>query len=150
MAISGSHALALLDAVGNKNAKGEFYLTDIVEIADARGLDVVATEASAESVLGINNRAEPPRRKHPPPPRSDAVGRDLDRPKPCIFRMTPRSADSLVEACLVRPGRPIASGVTIHAFSHVEGACRHRRGRPFARLRLARTCEKQKSAISAK
>ena len=58
MAISGSHALALLDAVGNKNAKGEYYLTDIVEIAHARGLDVVATEASAESVLGINNRAE--------------------------------------------------------------------------------------------
>ncbi len=58
MAIAGSHALALLDAVGNDNAKGEYYLTDIVEIAHAAGLDVVATEASSESVLGINNRAE--------------------------------------------------------------------------------------------
>jgi bifunctional UDP-N-acetylglucosamine pyrophosphorylase/glucosamine-1-phosphate N-acetyltransferase len=58
MAISGVHALKLLDQVGNANAKSEFYLTDIVEIADKAGLTVVATEASFESVLGINNRAE--------------------------------------------------------------------------------------------
>ncbi|RVB34545.1 bifunctional UDP-N-acetylglucosamine diphosphorylase/glucosamine-1-phosphate N-acetyltransferase GlmU, partial [Mesorhizobium sp. M7A.F.Ca.CA.001.16.1.1] len=55
MAVAGAHALALLDRVGNKNAKGEYYLTDIVEIASARGLNVVATEASFESALGINN-----------------------------------------------------------------------------------------------
>ncbi len=48
----------MLDAVGNDNAKGEYYLTDIVEIARAKGLKVVATEARFESVLGINNRAE--------------------------------------------------------------------------------------------
>ncbi|TIT94153.1 MAG: bifunctional UDP-N-acetylglucosamine diphosphorylase/glucosamine-1-phosphate N-acetyltransferase GlmU, partial [Mesorhizobium sp.] len=41
MAVAGKHALELLDKVGNSNAKGEFYLTDIVEIAGARGLDVV-------------------------------------------------------------------------------------------------------------
>src|SRR5690606_8085073 len=58
MAIAGKHALDLLDAVGNANAKGEYYLTDIVEIAGSKGLDVVATEASFESALGINNRAE--------------------------------------------------------------------------------------------
>ena len=58
MAVAGAQALKLLDAVGNNNAKGEYYLTDIVEIASAQGLDVVATEASFESALGINNRAE--------------------------------------------------------------------------------------------
>ncbi|TIV62755.1 MAG: bifunctional UDP-N-acetylglucosamine diphosphorylase/glucosamine-1-phosphate N-acetyltransferase GlmU, partial [Mesorhizobium sp.] len=58
MAVAGKHALRLLDKVGNDNAKGEFYLTDIVEIAGAEGLDVVATEASFENALGINNRAE--------------------------------------------------------------------------------------------
>jgi bifunctional UDP-N-acetylglucosamine pyrophosphorylase/glucosamine-1-phosphate N-acetyltransferase len=58
MAIAGSKVLELLDAVGNENAKGEFYLTDIVEIAHARNLRAVATEASYENVLGINNRAE--------------------------------------------------------------------------------------------
>ena len=58
MAIDGRLALALLDAVGNDNAKGEYYLTDIVEIARGKGLNVVATEVPFESVLGINNRVE--------------------------------------------------------------------------------------------
>ncbi|TIQ00383.1 MAG: bifunctional UDP-N-acetylglucosamine diphosphorylase/glucosamine-1-phosphate N-acetyltransferase GlmU, partial [Mesorhizobium sp.] len=44
--------------VGNNNAKGEYYLTDVVEIAGGQGLDVVAVEAGFENVLGINNRAE--------------------------------------------------------------------------------------------
>src|SRR5690606_29970755 len=58
MAISGRNLLQLLDQVGNDNANGEYYLTDIVEIANRNGLNVSATEASAESVLGINTRAE--------------------------------------------------------------------------------------------
>ena len=51
-------ALELLDAVGNDNAKGEYYLTDIVEIARGKGRKVVATEVPFEQVLGINNRVE--------------------------------------------------------------------------------------------
>src|SRR5690606_12007557 len=58
MAISGKHALALLGRVGNDNVKGEYYLTDIVALAREAGLKVVATEASFENALGINNRAE--------------------------------------------------------------------------------------------
>ncbi|TIW06949.1 MAG: bifunctional UDP-N-acetylglucosamine diphosphorylase/glucosamine-1-phosphate N-acetyltransferase GlmU, partial [Mesorhizobium sp.] len=58
MAVAGKHALQLLDQVGNDNAKGEYYLTDIVEIAGGQGFDVVAAEAGFENVLGINNRAE--------------------------------------------------------------------------------------------
>ncbi len=58
MAISGARALKLLDAVGNDNAKGEYYLTDIVGIASQKGLGVRAIEADFESALGINNRAE--------------------------------------------------------------------------------------------
>lgn len=38
MAIAGRHALSLLDAVEDKNAKREFYLTDLVGLARARGL----------------------------------------------------------------------------------------------------------------
>src|SRR5690606_21544566 len=58
MAIDGRRALGLLDRIGNANAKGEYYLTDIVEIANAAGLTVMAIEADADSVLGINTRAE--------------------------------------------------------------------------------------------
>ena len=35
---SGAKAISLLEAIGNDNAKGEYYLTDIVEIARAEGL----------------------------------------------------------------------------------------------------------------
>ena len=58
MAFSGAQMLALLDAIGNDNAKGEYYMTDAVEIANARGLTVVASEVPTEDVIGVNTRAE--------------------------------------------------------------------------------------------
>ena len=127
----------MLDAVGNDNAKGEYYLTDIVEIAARAGLDVVATEASAESVLGINNRAELAeaegiwqRRR-----RREAMlsGVTLIAPETVYFSHdTEIGADTLVEPnVLFGPGVKIASGATIHAFSHIEGASiAQARGRP--------------------
>src|SRR6202044_4072525 len=38
IAFSGAEALSLLSAVKPDNAQNEYYLTDIVEIANARGL----------------------------------------------------------------------------------------------------------------
>ncbi len=143
MAISGSHALSLLDRVGNANAKGEYYLTDIVEIATRDGLHVVATEASAESVLGINNRAELAeaeaiwqRRR-----RREAMlsGVTLIAPETVHFSHdTEIGQDTLVEPNVwFGPGVKIASGVTVHAFSHIEGATVASGSEvgPFARLR---------------
>ena len=83
MAIDGKLALSLLDAVGNANAKGEYYLTDIVEIADERGLKVVATEAT----LRERARHQQPRRTRrgrgdlaeAQAPRDDAFRRHADR-----------------------------------------------------------------------
>lgn len=143
MAIAGKHALALLDAVGNANAKGEYYLTDIVEIAGQRGLDVVATEASFENALGINNRAElaeaeaiwQKRRRH----EAMLSGVALIAPETVYFSHdTEIGADTVVEPNVwFGPGVTIESGATIHAFSHLEGAtvasgCEVG---PFARLR---------------
>ena len=58
MAIDGARLFDLLDAVGNDNAKGEYYLTDIVGIARSRGWDctVVETDDPVE-VMGVNSRA---------------------------------------------------------------------------------------------
>ena len=83
MAIAGNHALALLDAVGNDNAKGEYYLTDIVEIARAggprgRGDRSAASKACSASTTAPNS-PRPRRSGSAPPPRGDAVGRDADR-----------------------------------------------------------------------
>ena len=143
MAVAGKHALDLLDKVGNQNAKGEFYLTDIVEIAGARGLDVVATEASFESALGINNRAElaeaegiwQQRRRR----EAMLSGVTLIAPETVYFSHdTEIGADTVVEPNVwFGPGVSIASGAKIHAFSHIEGAtvASNCDIGPFARLR---------------
>lgn len=57
-AIDGAQALALLDAVGDGNAQGEYYLTDIVAIARGRGLPAQVVEGEADELLGVNSRAD--------------------------------------------------------------------------------------------
>ena len=47
-----------LKAVRADNAKGEYYLTDVVGLARSDGERVVAVEAPAEELSGINSRAE--------------------------------------------------------------------------------------------
>lgn len=58
MAVDGAHLLALLDQVGNDNAKREYYLTDIVGLARAAGLKAAAVEGEVEELLGINSKVE--------------------------------------------------------------------------------------------
>lgn len=47
---------ALLDEIGNENAKGEYYLTDAVEVARARGIKAGVVTCSEDEVLGVNSR----------------------------------------------------------------------------------------------
>ena len=47
-----------LRAVRNDNARGEYYLTDVVALARAEGARVAAVEAPAEELAGVNSRAE--------------------------------------------------------------------------------------------
>lgn len=143
MAVAGRSALELLDKVGNANAKSEFYLTDIVEIAGAKGLDVVATEASFESALGINNRAElaeaegiwQARRRR----EAMLSGVTLIAPETVYFSHdTEIGADTVVEPNVwFGLGVKISTGATIHAFSHMTGAtiAENCEVGPFARLR---------------
>lgn len=143
MAIAGAQALALLDAVGNDNAKREYYLTDIVEIARAEGLDVVATEASFENALGINNRVElaaaeaiwQARRRRA----AMLDGVTLIAPETVFFSHdTEIGPDTVVEpGVMFGVGVKIGSNVTVRAFSHFERAevadgCQIG---PYARLR---------------
>ncbi|XSG82616.1 MAG: bifunctional UDP-N-acetylglucosamine diphosphorylase/glucosamine-1-phosphate N-acetyltransferase GlmU [Methyloligella sp. ZOD6] len=55
---SGAALLGLLDRIGNDNAKGEYYLTDAVELAAADGLNLEIVMANPETLLGVNSRAE--------------------------------------------------------------------------------------------
>ena len=48
----------LLASVGNDNAKGEYYLTDVVALARARGLTAAAITCPEAETLGVNSRAD--------------------------------------------------------------------------------------------
>jgi bifunctional UDP-N-acetylglucosamine pyrophosphorylase / glucosamine-1-phosphate N-acetyltransferase len=58
MAIAARHLLALLTAIGTDNAKGEYYLTDIVAIARRQGMPCRVVEAPLDELVGINSRAD--------------------------------------------------------------------------------------------
>lgn len=143
MAVAGGSALALLEAVGNGNAKGEYYLTDIVEIANSRGLPVVATEISPESAFGINNRAQlaeaeavwQARRRR----QLMLAGVTLVDPATVyLSHDTEIGPDTVVEPNVwFGPGVRVGSGARIHAFSYLEGATVESGALigPFARLR---------------
>jgi bifunctional UDP-N-acetylglucosamine pyrophosphorylase/glucosamine-1-phosphate N-acetyltransferase len=143
MAVSGAHALSLLDAVGNANAKGEYYLTDIVEIAASRGLAVTATEAPYESILGINTRLELAEAEAAWQARRRRAlmlaGVTMHAPETVhLCHDTEIAADAVIEPNVVfGPGVSVAPGARIRAFSHLEGASVGENAEvgPFARLR---------------
>ncbi|HXZ15410.1 MAG TPA: NTP transferase domain-containing protein, partial [Roseiarcus sp.] len=58
VAFRGISALEMLEAVKPHNAQREYYLTDLVEIAAARGLIARAVEAEAEEAMGVNDRVQ--------------------------------------------------------------------------------------------
>lgn len=143
MALAGAHALSLLDAIGNANAKGEYYLTDAVEIALSRGLRAVAVEGDEEEFLGVNDRVQLAacegvwqRRR-----RAEALagGVTLIAPETVVFAAdTVIEPDATIEPNVVfGPGVRVASGARIRAFSHLEGAVVGEGATvgPFARLR---------------
>jgi bifunctional UDP-N-acetylglucosamine pyrophosphorylase/glucosamine-1-phosphate N-acetyltransferase len=143
MAVSGAQALSLLDAVGNANAKGEYYLTDIVEIAAACGLAVAATEAPYESILGINTRLELAEAEAAWQARRRRAlmlaGVTMHAPDTVhLCHDTEIATDAVVEPNVVfGPGVTVAAGARIRAFSHLEGAVVGENAEigPFARLR---------------
>jgi bifunctional UDP-N-acetylglucosamine pyrophosphorylase/glucosamine-1-phosphate N-acetyltransferase len=143
MAFSGGAMLSLLDRVGSDNAKREFYLTDVVAIANSDGLSVVVVEADEDEVLGVNTRAElaavervwQDRRRNA----AMAAGATLVAPETVHFAHdTMVGRDVVIEPSVVfGPGTVIEDGARINAFSYIEGA-RIGPGAsvgPFARLR---------------
>ncbi len=143
MGFSGQHALSLLDAIGNANAKSEFYLTDAVEIANSRGLKVVAVSGSEVETQGINTRAQLAACEEDFQVRMRNIalenGCTLLAPHTVYFSHdTVLESDVVVEQNVVfAPGVRVASGARIRAFSHLEGASVGRNSAvgPYARLR---------------
>jgi bifunctional UDP-N-acetylglucosamine pyrophosphorylase / glucosamine-1-phosphate N-acetyltransferase len=143
MAIDGKQLWPLLDAVGNSNAKHEYYLTDIVGIARSRGLACAAIEAPVEEMMGVNSRAELAEAEAVMQRRlreqAMAAGVTFTAPETVFL-----SADTKIgRDCVVGPfvvfgpDVSIGEGVEIPAFCHLAGATVGDRAiiGPFARLR---------------
>ena len=59
MALQGRQLKKWLNQLGNNNAQGEYYLTDVIEMAVADGFTVVTNQPeTVDEVLGVNNRIQ--------------------------------------------------------------------------------------------
>ncbi len=135
--------LRLAAAVGNDNAAGEYYLTDIVGLARAEGLSATVVVCDEAETMGVNSRTDlaaaeaafQARRRA----EALAEGVTLVAPETVFFSHdTWLGRDALIEPNVVfGPGVTVETGARIRAFSHLEG-CHVGAGAtvgPFARLR---------------
>jgi bifunctional UDP-N-acetylglucosamine pyrophosphorylase/glucosamine-1-phosphate N-acetyltransferase len=139
----GAEALSMLKAVKPHNAQKEYYLTDLVEIANARGLLARKVEADAVEVMGVNDRVQLAAAEAAMQQRLRRrimlEGATLVAPE-TVFLSSDSNVgrDVLIEPhVIVGPGVTIEDGAVVHAFCHLEGA-RIAAGAtvgPFARLR---------------
>jgi bifunctional UDP-N-acetylglucosamine pyrophosphorylase/glucosamine-1-phosphate N-acetyltransferase len=143
MALAGKHALALIERIGNRNAKGEYYLTDAVAIARDMGLKAVAIETGEDDMRGINTKAQLAETEAVLQKRlraaALAAGVTMIAPETVFLSAdTKFGKDVTIEPHVVfGPGVTVDDGATIRSFSHLDGAHVGKGARvgPFARLR---------------
>lgn len=142
-AFKGEQLSGLLDRIGNDNAKGEYYLTDAVEIARGDGLKAAIVVCAEEEVMGVNSKAQLAVAEAELQARLRTAaleaGVTLVAPETVFLSSdTAFGSDVVVEPNVVfGPGVVVEDGARIRAFSHLEGA---RVGKnavvgPYARLR---------------
>ncbi len=133
----------LLDSIGNDNASGEYYLTDVVGLARDRGLSATVVRCPESETLGINSRAELSAAEAQFQSRARAAliedGVSLQAPDTVFLAWdTVIGRDAQIEPNVIfGPGVTVETGARIRAFSHLEG-CHVSRGAvvgPYARLR---------------
>lgn len=150
-----------LGALKNENAQGEYYLTDVVELAIEAGFEVVTSQPDDEwETLGVNSKAQLAEleRIHQrnvadalladgvtlaDPARVDVrgtlrCGRDVSIDVNCVFEGNVTLADNVTVGanCVIR-NASIGAGTRIDAFTHIDGAelGAHTVIGPYARLR---------------
>ncbi len=143
VAASAADLFSACDRVTNDNIKGEYYLTDIVEILRGDGKSATVVHASETEVLGVNDRTDLSQAEaaFQTGMREAAMksGVSLKHPETVFFSYdTILEPDVTVDANVVfSPGVTVRRGATIHAFSHLEGTEVGEGANigPFARLR---------------
>lgn len=161
MALPTAQLKAWLPRIGNQNAQGEYYLTDLVALAVADGVAVQATQADAAwETLGVNSRLQQAQLERvwqgeqarrilesgvalADPARFDLrgtlqCGRDVFIDVGCVFEGHVQLGDgvSIGPNCVVRDAT-IESGTRLEAYTHIQEANvgAHAHIGPYARLR---------------
>lgn len=143
MAVDGAHLFSLVDRVGNENAKGEYYLTDIVAIADDDELSCDYVEGPADELLGVNSRLELSEAEAVLQSRMRLAamegGATLIDPASVWFSYDTKIGRDVIIGPNVffGPEVEVADGVEIKGFCHIERSVIGKEAQvgPFARLR---------------
>jgi len=128
MAIDGDRLPALIGRIGDDNAKGEYYLTDIIALAVGDGDTCAFIEGDAEELIGVDDRADLAR--------AEAVMQNRLRAEALANGTTLIDLDTVYLSFDTRlgrdtvvgpqvffgPGVRVGDGVEIKSFSHIEGA----------------------------
>ena len=165
MAMQNEHLSKWLSQLTNNNAQGEYYLTDIVELAVRQGLEVVAEVTDDEwSVTGINSKTDLSAIERvyqtriaqrllvngvtlADPARLDvrgtlSCGKDVEIDVNCVFEGAVTLGDNVTIAanCVIRNAN-IKAGAQIAPFTHIDDTEIGENSRigPFARLRPGTT-----------
>lgn len=118
----------LLPKIGNDNAKGEYYLTDIVGLAHDKGEMVALVTCPEHEIQGVNTRAElaavEAEFQHRYRQKAMAEGATLVAPETVFLSAdTVIGRDVVIEPnVIIGPGVSIGSGSLIRAFCHIENA----------------------------
>ncbi|MBF0129865.1 MAG: bifunctional UDP-N-acetylglucosamine diphosphorylase/glucosamine-1-phosphate N-acetyltransferase GlmU [Alphaproteobacteria bacterium] len=143
MVVDGARLFGLIDRLGADNAKGEYFLTDIVALARRDGGRCVFVEGTEEELIGVNSRKDLARAEAIAQDRlRDAAmeaGATLIDPSTVYFHHDTRlGRDVVIHPHVVfGPGVTVGDGVVIKSFCHLEEAEVGRGALlgPYARLR---------------
>lgn len=143
MAFRLDRPLDVLDKIGNANAKGEYYLTDAVEIVRSGGGRAAAVVCEEDEVLGVNARTELAQAEAIWQRRARAAwmaeGVTMIAPETVWLSFdTALGRDVTIEPnVFFGPGVTVGEGAQIKANSYLEGATVGAGARigPYARLR---------------
>lgn len=143
MAIRSDVLNTFLPQIDNKNAKGEYYLTDLVGLSGAAGHRLAYVRGGEDEVFGVNNRVELAQAEKifQARARQDMMlaGVTLIDPDTVYFAYDTKIGEDCVigQGVVFGPGVTLEPSVTVKPYSHLEGATLRKGASagPFARLR---------------